>query len=56
MEHNVNECESATDLDALEEQLEKSESAEAPEKAEELARLLGSALDNVDGGAGSVSS
>ena len=44
----------ATDLDALEAELEQSEPAEAPEKAEEIARRLGDALDNVDGGAGSV--
>ncbi len=43
-----------TDLDALEAELQQSEPAEAPEKAEEIARLLGNALDNVDGGAGSV--
>ncbi len=42
------------DLDALEAELQQSEPAEAPEKAEEIARLLGNALDNVDGGAGSV--
>ncbi len=42
------------DLDILEADLERSEPAEAPEKAEEIARLLGSALDDVDGGAGSV--
>lgn len=43
-----------TDLDALEAELQQSEPAEAPEKAEEIARLLGNALDNVDGGTGSV--
>jgi hypothetical protein len=43
----------ADDLDTLETELEQSEPAEAPEKAEEIARQLGSALDNVDGGAGS---
>jgi hypothetical protein len=42
------------DLDALEAELQRSEPTEAPEKAEEIARLLGNALDNVDGGAGSV--
>jgi hypothetical protein len=42
------------DLDPLEAELQQSEPAEAPEKAEEIARLLGNALDNVDGGAGSV--
>lgn len=47
------EPEPADDLDALEAELEVSEPAEAPEKAEEIARRLGNALDNVDGGAGS---
>ena len=42
------------DLDALEADLETSEPADAPQKAEEIALLLGNALDNVDGGAGSV--
>ena len=41
------------DLDTLEADLERSEPAEAPEKAEEIARRLGNALDSVDGGAGS---
>ena len=41
------------DLDQLEADLEQSEPAEAPEKAEEIARRLGNALDNVVGGAGS---
>jgi hypothetical protein len=41
------------DLDTLEADLQQSEPAEAPEKAEEIARRLGNALDNVDGGAGS---
>ncbi len=45
--------EAADDLDTLETELEQSEPAEAPEKAEEIARQLGNALDNVDGGAGS---
>lgn len=56
MEQNSNEpvAEPSADLDALEAELEQSEPAEAPEKAEEIARLLGSALDDVDGGAGSV--
>lgn len=44
------------DLDVLEADLEQSEPAEAPEKAEEIARLLGNALDNVDGGAESSTS
>ena len=43
----------ADDLDKLETELEQSKPAEAPEKAEEIARQLGNALDNVDGGAGS---
>lgn len=56
MVQNSNEpvAEPSADLDALEAELEQSEPAEAPEKAEEIARLLGSALDDVDGGAGSV--
>jgi hypothetical protein len=41
------------DLDTLEADLQQSEPAEAPERAEEIARRLGRALDNVDGGAGS---
>ena len=47
------EPEPADDLDALEADLEASEPAEAPEKAEEIARRLGNALDDVEGGAGS---
>lgn len=56
MVQNSNEpvAEPSADLDALEAELEQSEPAEAPEKAEEIARRLGSALDDVDGGAGSV--
>ncbi|MCL1692774.1 MAG: hypothetical protein M3096_03740 [Actinomycetia bacterium] len=55
MEQNLNDIvpEPTDDLDALETDLQQSEPAEAPEKAEEIARRLGSALDNVDGGAGS---
>jgi hypothetical protein len=55
MVQNPNEIESepADDLDALEADLQQSEPAEAPEKAEEIARRLGNALDNVEGGAGS---
>jgi hypothetical protein len=55
MVQNPNEIvpEPKSDLDMLEVGLEQSEPAEAPEKAEEIARRLGSALDNVDGGAGS---
>ncbi|MEA2023509.1 MAG: hypothetical protein U9N79_04360 [Actinomycetota bacterium] len=56
MVQNSNEpvAEPGADLDALEAELEQSEPAEAPEKAEEIARRLGSALDDVDGGSGSV--
>ncbi|MEA3510910.1 MAG: hypothetical protein U9R51_05690 [Actinomycetota bacterium] len=50
---NDTEPEPADDLDTLEWDLEQSEPADAPEKAEEIARRLGSALDDVDGGAGS---
>ncbi len=55
MVQNPNESMSdpVDDLDQLEADLEQSEPAEAPEKAEEIARRLGNALDNVDGGAGS---
>jgi hypothetical protein len=55
MVQNPNEIESepADDLDALEADLQQSEPAEAPEKAEVIARRLGNALDNVEGGAGS---
>lgn len=56
MVQNPNESvpDTIADLDALEAELQQSEPAEAPEKAEEIARLLGNALDNVDGGAGSI--
>ena len=56
MVQNPNEsvADTIADLDALEAELQQSEPAEAPEKAEEIARLLGNALDNVDGGAGSI--
>jgi len=55
MVQNPNESMSdpVDDLDQLEADLEQSEPAEASEKAEEIARRLGNALDNVDGGAGS---
>ena len=55
MVQNPNEStpEPANELDRLEAELRQSEPAEAPEKAEEIARRLGNALDNVDGGAGS---
>lgn len=45
--------ESADELDTLEWDLAQAEPSEAPKKAEEIARRLGSALDDVDGGAGS---
>ncbi|MFV9672072.1 MAG: hypothetical protein ACNYZH_02505 [Acidimicrobiia bacterium] len=53
MEQNPNDIvpEPTDDLDTLEWNLEQSEPADAPEKAEEIARRLGSALDAVDGGA-----
>lgn len=56
MVQNTNEpgADPVADLDALEAELEESEPAEAPGKAEEIADLLGSVLDEVDGGAGSV--
>jgi len=55
MVNNPNEStpEPANELDRIEAELQQSEPAEAPEKAEEIARRLGNALDNVDGGAGS---
>lgn len=53
MEQNPNDLvpEPPDDLDTLEWDLEQSEPADAPEKAEEIARRLGNALDAVDGGA-----
>lgn len=53
MEQNPNDLvpEPPDDLDTLEWDLEQSEPADAPEKAEEIARRLGRALDAVDGGA-----
>lgn len=45
-----------TELDELEQALEQVEAADAPEAAERAARLLGSALDDIDGGSESVSS
>lgn len=53
MEQNPNDpvSEPPDDLDTLEWDLEQSEPADAPEKAEEIARRLGSTLDDVDGGA-----
>jgi hypothetical protein len=56
MVQNSNETvpDPSADLEPLEAELQQSEPAEAPEKAEEIARLLGARLDNVEGGAGSV--
>ena len=41
-------------LDELEADLETIDAAEAPETAEQIARLLGTALDDIDGGNRSV--
>jgi hypothetical protein len=41
------------DLDALEAKLEAADAADAPETAEHVAQLLGSALDDIEGGRGS---
>ena len=38
------------DLDDLESNLETIDAADAPEAAEEIARRLGTALDEIDGG------
>jgi hypothetical protein len=43
-------ADSAEVLDDLEAQLESADAADAPETAEEIAQLLGSALDDVEGG------
>jgi hypothetical protein len=43
-------------LDALEQKLDEADAADAPETAEEIARLLGRSLDEIDGGSGSVAS
>ena len=43
-------ADSAEVLDDLETQLESADAADAPETAEEIAQLLGSALDDVEGG------
>lgn len=40
----------AEELDELETELEAVDAADAPESAEEIAQLLGSALDDVEGG------
>lgn len=42
----------AEDLDELEAKLERTDAADAPETAEQAARLLGNALDDIDGGSG----
>ncbi len=39
-------------LDALEAELERTDAADAPETAEEIAGRLGEALDDIDGGRG----
>jgi len=41
------------DLDELEAKLEAADAADAPETAEHVAQLLGSALDDIEGGRGS---
>jgi hypothetical protein len=41
------------DLDELEAKLEAGDAADAPETAEHVAQLLGSALDDIEGGRGS---
>ena len=43
----------AEELDALESKLESADAADAPETAEHVAQLLGSALDDIEGGRGS---
>ena len=40
------------DLDELGANLEHTDAADAPETAEQVARLLGNALDEIDGGSG----
>jgi hypothetical protein len=42
----------AEDLDELEAKLERTDAADAPETAEQVAHLLGNALDDIDGGSG----
>lgn len=42
----------AEDLDDLEAKLVHTDATDAPETAEQVARLLGSALDDIDGGSG----
>jgi hypothetical protein len=41
------------DLDELEAKLQAADAADAPETAEHVAHLLGSALDEIEGGRGS---
>ena len=41
------------DLDELETKLEAADAADAPETAEHVAQLLGSSLDDIEGGRGS---
>ena len=41
------------DLDELEAKLETADAADAPETAEHIAQLLGSSLDDIEGGRGS---
>jgi hypothetical protein len=41
------------DLNELEAKLEVADAADAPETAEHVAQLLGSALDDIEGGRGS---
>ena len=43
----------AEELDALESKLQSADAADAPETAEHAAQLLGSALDDIEGGRGS---
>lgn len=43
-------ADSAEVLDDLEAQLESADAADAPETAEEMAQLLGSALEEIEGG------
>jgi hypothetical protein len=44
----------AEDLDALESKLQAADAADAPEAAEQVARLLGSALDDIQGARGAA--
>lgn len=49
MTHDQNVPPQADDLDELETKLESIDAADAPEVAEEIARRLGNALDDIDG-------